>query len=84
MEKKKVIVAGPMAIAGITLILVVKLSMNCQLAGGNIFFSGLKQPVGLVVTSPSAKKAFDINGEEVPVSTLVHQTPGLRSVLEKT
>ena len=77
------IVAGPMAIAGITLILVVKLSMNCQLAGGNIFFSGLKQPVGLVVTSPSAKKAFDINGEEVPVSTLVHQTPGLLSVLEE-
>lgn len=77
------IVAVPMAIAGITLVLVVKLSMNCQLAGGNIFFSGLKQPVSLVVTSPSVKKAFDVNGEEVPVSTLVHQTPGLRSVLEK-
>lgn len=76
------IIAGPMAIAGITLILVIKLSIKCQPAAGNIFFSGVKQPVSLVVTSPSAKKAFNIKGEEVPIGTLLQETPGLDDVLE--
>jgi hypothetical protein len=82
MEKKKVIIAGPIAIAGITLILVVKLSVNCQPAGNNMVFSGVKQPVGLVVKSPWTNKAFDLDGDEVPISTLLEETPGLASMLE--
>ena len=84
MEKKKTIIAGPMALAGITLILIMKLSVNCQPVGNNIFFSGTKQPISLVVSSPSARKAFHIEGDEVPVSTLLQETPGLSDVLEKT
>jgi hypothetical protein len=82
MEKKKVIIAGPMAIAGITLILVIKLSVNCQPAGNNIIFSGVKQPVSLVVASSASKKAFNLDGDEVPISTLLEETPGLAGMLE--
>ena len=83
MEKKKVIIAGPMAIAGITLILVIKLSLNCQPAGSSIFFSGIKQPVNVVVASPSTKKAFDVNGDEIPIGLLLQEVPDLAGMLEK-
>ncbi|MGD0352593.1 MAG: hypothetical protein ABSB38_03765 [Dehalococcoidia bacterium] len=83
MEKKKVIIAGPMAIAEITLILVIKLSLNCQPAGSSIFFSGIKQPVNVVVASPSTKKAFDVNGDEIPIGLLLQEVPDLAGMLEK-
>jgi hypothetical protein len=83
MEKKKVIIAGPVAIAGITLILVIKLSLNCQPSGSNIFFSGIKQPINVVVVSPSTKKAFDIKGDEIPMGPLLQEVPDLAWMLEK-
>jgi len=78
-----VIIAGPMAIAEITLILVIKLSLNCQPAGSSIFFSGIKQPVNVVVASPSTKKAFDVNGDEIPIGLLLQEVPDLAGMLEK-
>jgi len=83
MEKKKIIISSPVAIAGITLILVIKLSLNCQPGGSSIFFSGLKQPVNVVMASPSTKKAFDIKGEEIPIGPLLQEVPGLAGMLEK-
>jgi pyruvate/2-oxoglutarate dehydrogenase complex dihydrolipoamide acyltransferase (E2) component len=83
MEKKKITISSPMAIAGITLILVIKLSLNCQGAGSNIFFSGLKQPVNVVVASPSTKKAFNIDGDEIPIDPLLQEVPDLAGMLEK-
>jgi hypothetical protein len=83
MEKKKVIIAGPVAIAGITLILVVKLSLNCQPVGSSIFFSGIKQPMNVVVASSSTKKAFDIEGGEIPIGSLLQEVPDLAKILGK-
>ena len=83
MEKKRVIIGSPVAIAGITLILVTKMSLNCQPGGNNIFFSGVKQPVGIVVASPSTKKAFDITGKEIPLNQLIQEAPGLAGILER-
>jgi hypothetical protein len=83
MEGKKITVSSPVAIAGITLILVIKLSLNCQGAGSNIFFSGHKQPVNVVVASPSMKKAFNIDGDEIPIGSLLQEVPDLAGMLEK-
>jgi hypothetical protein len=82
MEKKKIVITSPMVIAGINLILVIKLSVNCQPAGGNIFLSGVKQPISLVVASPSTKKAFGIEGGEQPIGQLLQEVPDLVGVLE--
>ena len=84
MEKKKITIAGPIAVAGISLILVVKLSINCQPAGSSLFFSGVKQPISLVVTSPSTKRAFDIKGDEIPIGPLLQEVPDLVGLLEIT
>ena len=84
MKKKRVIIGSPIAIAGITLILVTKLSVSCEPNGSSIFFFGIKEPVSLVVSSPSAKKAFEITGREIPLDQLIQNAPGLAGMLEKT
>ncbi len=81
MEKKKVIIAGPVMITGTSLLLVVKQSVNSQPAGGTLFFSGLKQPISLVVNSESGRKAFDIGGNEVPIEKLLEEAPDLADAL---
>jgi len=81
MEKKKITIAGPIAVAGISLILVVKLSINCRPAGSSLFFSGVKQPISLVVTSPSTKRTFDIKGDEIPIGPLLQEFPELVGLL---
>jgi uncharacterized spore protein YtfJ len=83
MEKKRVIIGSPVAVAGITLILVTKLSLSCQPNGSNIFFFGLKEPVSFVVASPSTKKAFEITGKEIPLDQLIQEVPGLAAILER-
>ncbi|MBN2463936.1 MAG: hypothetical protein JXB43_10110 [Dehalococcoidia bacterium] len=83
METERVTVGDPVAIAGTTVIPVVKLSFNCQPSCGGIFFSGVKKPVSVVVTSPSTKKAFDVTGEEISLDQLIQEAPGLAEVLER-
>jgi hypothetical protein len=83
MEKNRVIIAGPLAIAGITLVLVIRLSVNCQPSGNSVFFSGIKQPMKVVVASPLTRKAFDIEGDEIPIGSLLQEIPDLTKILEK-
>jgi hypothetical protein len=83
MEKKKVTIVGPVAIAGMTLILVTRLSLHCQPVGGGIFFSGIKQPISIVVASPSTKKAFDVTGKAISLDQLIQEDPSLAEVLER-
>ena len=81
--EKKITISSPVAIAGVTLILVIKVSVNCQGAGSNIFFSGVKQPVNVVVAAPSTEKAFNIDGDEIPIGQLLQEVPNLAGMLEK-
>ena len=78
------IISGPLAIAGITLTLLVKVSAHSQPIGANIWFSGLKQPINVVVSTPSILKAFDIEGKEIPVRSLLKETPDLANLLGST
>ena len=77
------IITGPMAIAGMTLTLVIRLSLNCQPTGGSIFFSGIKQPMNVLVASPLTKKAFDIEGHEIPIDPLLQEIPELAYIIGK-
>ena len=83
METERVIIGDPVAIAGTTVVPVVKLSFNCQPSCGGIFFSGVKKPVSIVVTSPSTKKAFDVNGKEISLDQLIQEAPDLAEVLKR-
>ncbi len=82
MEKKEVEIGNPVTIAGVTLIPVIKVSLNYWRRNGNLSFFGVKQPIGVVVVSPSAKRAFRITGEEVPLDQFIQEVPSIREELE--
>ena len=83
MEKKEVIVENPVTVAGVTLIPVTRvLSYHwCRKHSFSCF--DIKQPVGVVVISPSAKKAFRITGEEISLGQLITEFPGIKDVVER-
>ena len=81
MEKKEVEIGNPVTIAGVTLIPVIKVSLNYWRRNGDISFFGAKQPIGVVVVSPSAKRAFRITGEEVPLDQFIQEVPRIKEVL---
>jgi len=81
MEKKEVEIDNPVTVAGVTLIPVVKVSSNYWRRNSSLSFFGVKQPIGVVVVSPSAKRAFRMTGEEVPLDQLIQEVPGIKEVL---
>lgn len=71
-----------MTVAGVTVIPVTKVSLNWQRCGGGMSLFGLKQPVSVVVASPSQKRAFRITGEEVPLEQLIQEVPAVKDVVQ--
>ncbi len=82
MEKKEVRIDDFVTVAGITLIPVVQVSRNYWCGDSVISFFGVKQPVSIVVVSPSVKKAFRLTGEEVPLDQFIQEVPDIEEILE--
>lgn len=82
MKKKEIEIGNPMTVAGVTLIPVIKVSLNYWRRNGSLSFFGVKQPIGMVLVSPSGKRAFRITGEEVPLDQFIQEVPGIKEVLE--
>ena len=83
MEKKEVEIGNPVTIAEVTLIPVIKSSLAYWRRKGSVSSFGTKQPVSIVVISSSGKKAFGINGEEVPLDQLKREVPDIKEVLDR-
>ena len=62
---------------------VTKVSISCQCHGGGVSLFGVKQPVSVVVASPSAKRAFRITGEEISLDQLIQEVPGVKEAVEE-
>ena len=82
MEKEEVEIDKAVKVAGVTLIPVTKVSLNYWHSNSGISFFGVKQPVSVIVVSPSAKKAFRVTGEEVSLYQLIQEVPGIKEILE--
>ena len=82
MEKEEIKIEAPFAVAGVTLVPIVKTSLNCWQGKRCLSFFGTKQPVSLVVISPQAKKAFRVSGEEISLDQLIKEVPGIKEILE--
>ena len=82
MEKKEVTIGNPVAVAGVTLIPVVEVSVNYWCGRGGISFFGSSRPCSVVVVSPSGKRAFRITGEEVSSDQLMQEIPGIEEVFQ--
>ena len=82
MEKKHISVQDSIPVNGLNLLPVFETSLNCRQGDSYISFKGIKQPVAVVIISPSVKKAFRISGEEVPFDQLIRELPSIRESLE--
>lgn len=83
MEKKEVGIGKPVSVAGLTLIPVVQVLLNYWSGKGGASFFSVKQPVAVVIVSPSAKKAFRVTGEEVSLDQLAQEFPNIKATLEE-
>ena len=83
MEKEEIRIEAPFAVAGVTLVPIVKASLNCWRSRGRLSFFGTKQPVSLIVVSHQTRRAFRINGEEVSLDQLTKEAPGIEEILEE-
>ena len=81
MEKKEIEIGSPLKVRGLTVIPVIKSSLNCWRNRAGISFLGIKQPVIVVIISPSEKKAFRITGEEVPLDQLIQEVPAVEKLV---
>ena len=82
MKEKEIEIGNPVTVAGVTLIPVIKVSLNYWRRNGSLSFFGVKQPIGMVVVSPSGKRALRITGQEVPLDQFIQEVPGIKEVLE--
>lgn len=75
--EKKVKAEEIVSVSGITVATVVEVRLHCRSMNGCLFFSAVKQPLAVVLVSGETKKAFDLEGKEVPLDK-VAGIPGLR------
>jgi uncharacterized spore protein YtfJ len=83
MEKQEVGIDNPVELAEVTLIPVVKVSLNYWHTNGGISSFGVKQAVAVVVVHPTAKRAFRVTGEEVTLDQLMQEFPSTKETLER-
>ncbi len=81
MEKKEIIVDKPVEIAGMTIIPVVCVTTNCFSKKNGIASYCEKKPLFVVIVTASYKKAFNINGAEVPLEELIEAVPDLKGMI---
>ncbi len=83
MEKKEITFTNLVTVAGLSLITVSRVKIECLHSKRGIAFWGSKQPDSIIITTPSAKRAFRITGEEVSLDQLVREIPDLAATLGK-
>jgi hypothetical protein len=82
MEKNKVMVENPVTVDGVTLVPITRVLSHHWCRKHSFSYFDIKQPVGVVVISPSGKKAFRITGEEISLGQLITEFPGIKEVVE--
>jgi len=83
MEKKELTTVNPVTVAGVTVIPVSRVAINCWHGKQGVAISGSKQPVGVIIVSPSAKRAFRITGEEITLEQLARENPEIAETLRE-
>jgi hypothetical protein len=67
--------------AGRTLIPLVSVRLERRKIKRGFFISGHKQPLAVIIVTPSARRAFKLDGQEVPLAELAGEYPGARGII---
>ena len=81
MEKEELVIGKPVAVAGVTLIPVARVSLNYWRRKSSFSYYGVKQLSMVVVVSPLMTKALSVTGEEIPLDRVIREVPGIEEVL---
>ena len=82
MGKREITIDNPVTDGGVTLIPIVKVSLNYEHSNSGISLFGVKQPIAIVLISMSTRRAFRITGEEVSIDQLIQEIPDIKGMLE--
>jgi uncharacterized spore protein YtfJ len=83
MEKVKTKIEAPVTLAGVTLVPVVRTSLNYWDSKKKVSVFSSKQPINLIVISPQIQHAFHINGEEISLNQLIKEVPDIKEILKR-
>ena len=83
MEKKELTTVNPVTVAGVTVVPVSRVRINGWHGRRGVAIFGSKQPVGVIIVSPSAKRAFRITGEEISLEQLAEENPEIAETLRE-
>ena len=83
METKKVTICDPVSVMGWTFIPIVEASLHHWSHNRNCAFSGIYQPIAVLMVSPSGKKVIRIDGEEVPIYQFLQEFPEIKESVEE-
>jgi hypothetical protein len=83
MEKKEITTINPVSVGGINIIPVSRATVRSRRGKKYVAFSGTKQPDAIIIVTPSGKKAFRIDGEELTLDQLEAEFPGMVNKLEE-
>jgi hypothetical protein len=82
MEKRITGTETPITFPGTTIIPLWEISLHYSTSAG-ITFSGSKKAIGIVIINTKHTKVFRVNGEKVPLDTILLEVPGLKEAMEK-
>ena len=83
MEKKEVIAINPVSVAGVKLVPVSKLKINCRQGKRGCAIYGNKQPDSIIVATQSEKRVFRVTGEEITLEQLSEEFPEIIKTIEE-
>ncbi|MES0278635.1 MAG: hypothetical protein ABUK03_02685 [Dehalococcoidales bacterium] len=79
---EETITTGPAVKAvGRTLIPLVSVRLEHRKIKRGFFISGHKQPLAIIIVTPSAKRAFKLDGQEVSLAELAQKYPKAKDIV---
>ncbi len=69
--ERKVKTEAPVSVGGITIVPVVELRLGCRRASRRLFFSAVKQPRAVLITTDGRWRAFAPDGRELPLDEVL-------------
>ncbi|MFC1919382.1 hypothetical protein ACFLWX_01150 [Chloroflexota bacterium] len=75
--KEKIVVENPLKVAGLSIIPVVRISVNCACLNKGISLFGKKEPAAIIIKYSEVKRAFRPTGEEILLEDFRQEFPGI-------
>ncbi len=82
MEKKEVIIEGPLTIEGVRVYVAVEVWLKCTARKGALVCFGAKNPTHVMIVSDSDKKVFTIEGKEVTLEEFTGDVARMEALLK--